>query len=120
MSLSAGRGVAVRELKMAEVHGLADYMLFVDGKAVAVLEAKAAGYPLTSVEIQADKYATGLPPGLNPPVNPLPLLYLSTGVETRFIKRARGGDRGGSGGGAGADRGCAGGSAGKGKFCRNG
>jgi hypothetical protein len=26
-----------------------------------------------------------LPAGLNPPVNPLPFLYMSTGVETRFI-----------------------------------
>ncbi|HHH28833.1 MAG TPA: DEAD/DEAH box helicase, partial [Polyangiaceae bacterium] len=85
MNLSAGTGVAVREFKMADGHGFADYMLFVDGKAVGILEAKPAGYPLTSVELQADKYATGLPAGLNPPVNPLPFLYLSTGVETRFI-----------------------------------
>ena len=68
---------------MADGHGFADYMLFVEGKAVGVLEAKPAGYPLTSVELQADKYATGLPAGLTPPVNPLPFLYMSTGVETR-------------------------------------
>ena len=84
-NLTAGLGVAVREFKMADGHGFADYMLFVEGKAVGVLEAKPAGYPLTSVELQADKYATGLPDGLNPPVDPLPFLYLSTGVETRFI-----------------------------------
>ncbi len=52
---------------MADGHGIADYMLFVEGKAVGVLEAKPAGYLLTSVELQADKYATGLPDGLNPP-----------------------------------------------------
>ena len=85
MNLSAGPGVAVREFQMATGHGFADYMLFVEGKAVGVLEAKSAGYPLTSVELQADKYATGLPAGLDPPVNPLPFLYMSTGVETRFI-----------------------------------
>ena len=85
LNLAAGSGVAVREFKMADGHGFADYMLFVDGKAVGILEAKPAGYPLTSVELQADKYATGIPAGLNPPVNPLPFLYLSTGVETRFI-----------------------------------
>ena len=85
MNLFAGLGVAVREFKMADGHGFADYMLFVNGKAVGVLEAKPAGYPLTSVELQADKYATGLPAGLNPPVNPLPFQYMSTGVETRFI-----------------------------------
>jgi type I restriction enzyme R subunit len=85
MNLSAAQGVAVREFKMSPGHGFADYLLFVNGKAVGVLEAKPAGYALTNVELQADKYATGLPAGLNPPVSPLPFLYLSTGVETRFI-----------------------------------
>ncbi len=85
MNLAAGQGVAIREFPMAKGHGFADYMLFVDGKAVGVLEAKPAGYTMTSVELQADKYATGLPTGLNPPVDPLPFQYLSTGIETRFI-----------------------------------
>jgi type I restriction enzyme R subunit len=85
MNLAASPGVAVREFRMATGHGFADYLLFVAGKAVGVLEAKPAGYALTNVELQADKYAGGLPAGLNPPVNPLPFLYLSTGVETRFI-----------------------------------
>ncbi len=85
MNLSAARGVAVREFRMAPGHGFADYLLFVDGKAVGVLEAKPAGYHLNNVELQADKYSNGLPAGLNPPVDPLPFLYLSTGVETRFI-----------------------------------
>ncbi len=85
MALSAGLGVAVREFKMASGHGFADYLLFVNGKAVGVLEAKPAGYALNNVELQADKYAAGLPDGLNPPVHPLPFLYLSTGIETRFI-----------------------------------
>ncbi len=85
MNLSAGRGIAVAEFQMAKGHGVADYMLFVDGKAVGVLEAKPAGYLPTNVELQADKYATGLPAGLNPPVSPLPFQYISTGVETRFI-----------------------------------
>ena len=44
-NLTAGLGVAVREFKMADGHGFADYMLFVEGKAVGVLEAKPAGYP---------------------------------------------------------------------------
>jgi type I restriction enzyme R subunit len=85
MNLAAAPGVAVREFKMAKGHGFADYLLFVNGKAVGALEAKPAGYRLANVELQAGKYATGLPDGLNPPVNPLPFLYLSTGVETRFI-----------------------------------
>ncbi|MCL4865981.1 MAG: DEAD/DEAH box helicase family protein, partial [Gemmatimonadales bacterium] len=85
MNLSAGPGVAVREFRMATGHGYADYLLFVGGKAVGVLEAKPAGHTLAGVELQPDKYATGLPAGLNPLVNPLPFLYMSTGVETRFI-----------------------------------
>ena len=85
MNLAATLGVAVREFPMAAGHGYADYLLFLNGKAVGVLEAKPAGYALTNVELQADKYATGLPAGLNPPVNPLPFIYMSTGVETRFI-----------------------------------
>jgi type I restriction enzyme, R subunit len=85
VNLAAGPGVAVRELRMAPGHGFTDYLLFVNGKAVGVVEAKPAGYTLTNVELQAGKYATGLPAGLNPPVSPLPFLYLSTGVETRFI-----------------------------------
>ena len=44
-NLTAGLGVAVREFKVADGHGFADYMLFVEGKAVGVLEAKPAGYP---------------------------------------------------------------------------
>ena len=85
MNLAAGLGIAVREFRMAPGHGFGDYMLFVDGQAVGVLEAKPVGYTLSSVELQADKYATGLPAGLNPPVNPLPFLYVSSGVDTRFI-----------------------------------
>jgi type I restriction enzyme R subunit len=85
MNLTVAPGVAVREFKMAKGHGFADYLLFVNGKAVGALEAKPAGYRLANVELQAGKYATGLPDGLNPPVKPLPFLYLSTGIETRFI-----------------------------------
>ena len=84
INLSAARGVAVREFKLAHGHGFADYLLFVDGKAVGVLEAKPEGHTLTGVEVQSDKYSTGLPAGLDPPVEPLPFLYQSTGAETRF------------------------------------
>lgn len=85
MNLAAGAGVAVREFRMTSGHGFADYLLFVNGKAVGALEAKPAGYRLINVELQADNYARGLPQGLNPPVTPLPFIYMSTGVETRFI-----------------------------------
>jgi type I restriction enzyme R subunit len=85
MNLAAGPGVAVREFKMASGHGFADYLLFVDGKAVGALEAKPAGYAVYNVELQVSKYAHGLPAGLNPPVEPLPFQYISTGVQTAFI-----------------------------------
>lgn len=84
MNLSAAVGVAVREFKLKRGHGYADYLLFVNGKAVGVLEAKQAGNTLIGVEPQLTKYAAGLPDGLNPPVTPLPFLYLSTGDITKF------------------------------------
>ena len=84
MNLSEAQGVAVREFKLKHGHGYADYLLFVDGKAVGVLEAKAPGHTLIGVEPQSTKYATGLPDGLDPPITPLPFLYLSTGHVTKF------------------------------------
>ncbi len=74
VNVSAGPGFAGREFQMTTGHGFAGYILFVEGKAVGVLEAQPAGYALTSLEVQADKYATGLPAGLNTPVDPLPFL----------------------------------------------
>jgi len=84
MNVSAGRGVAVRELKLTAGHGYADYLLFVDGKAVGVLEAKAEGFTLSGVEPQAKKYSEGLPANLDPQVAPLPFLYISNGGATTF------------------------------------
>ena len=64
--------------------GFADYLLFVDRKAIGAVEAKAAGTPLSGVELQSEKYSAGLPD--IPPAwhKPLPFLYESTGVETFF------------------------------------
>ncbi len=64
INLAAGPGVAVREAKMASGHGFADYLLFVNGKAVGAIEAKLAGHTLSGVELQSGKYAAGLPAGL--------------------------------------------------------
>jgi type I restriction enzyme R subunit len=86
-NLHAGRGVAIREFKLNPGHGYADYLLYVDGKAVGVIEAKREGETLTGVEVQAEKYATGLPVGLPAPFRPLPFLYQSTGIETRFTNK---------------------------------
>lgn len=85
MNLSAADGIAVCEFKLEKGHGYVDYLLFVDGQAVGVIEAKPAGYPLTGVEFQAQGYVEGLPASLNAPVTPLPFAYISTGEETVFI-----------------------------------
>ncbi len=84
MNLGAGRGVAVREFPMAAGHGDADYLLFVDRKAVGVVEAKKAGSTLTGVEWQSAKYTAGLPDNVPALTKPLAFAYESTGVETRF------------------------------------
>jgi type I restriction enzyme R subunit len=78
------RGVAIREFSLKPGHGSADYLLYVDGKAAGVIEAKKKGVTLTGVERQSDKYTKGLPDGLPAWSNPLPFSYQSTGVETRF------------------------------------
>ncbi|HEX9369729.1 MAG TPA: DEAD/DEAH box helicase family protein, partial [Roseiflexaceae bacterium] len=82
LNLAAARGVAVREFPLKT--GFADYLLFVDRKAIGAIEAKAEGIPLSGVESQSEKYSTGLPD--IPPAwrKPLPFLYESTGVETFF------------------------------------
>ena len=81
-NLYAGRGVAVREFPLET--GEADYLLFVDRKAVSVVEAKAEGATLSGVAEQAGRYSIGLPPNVPPVTLPLPFLYESTGVETYF------------------------------------
>ncbi|MFY9342268.1 MAG: type I restriction-modification enzyme R subunit C-terminal domain-containing protein [Planctomycetota bacterium] len=83
-NLQAGRGVAVREVKLEKGHGFADYLLFVDGRAIGVIEAKKGGEPLRAHERQAERYSAGLPATLAAPVKPLPFLYLSNGTETLF------------------------------------
>ena len=82
LNLKAARGVAVREFPLTT--GFADYLLFVDGKPIGVVEAKPAGMPLSGVEPQAEKYSAGLPDYLTPRHRRLPFLYQSTGVETFF------------------------------------
>ncbi|MEW5756107.1 MAG: type I restriction-modification enzyme R subunit C-terminal domain-containing protein [Pseudomonadota bacterium] len=83
-NIHASRGVAIREFPLKSGHGFADYLLYVDGKAAGIIEAKKEGVTLTGVETQSAKYATGLPDGLPRWANPLPFAYQSTGVETRF------------------------------------
>ena len=88
VNLAAKRGVAVREFVMAPPHGRADYLLFLDGRAAGIVEAKKEGETLIGVEHQSAKYVDGLPEGLVPAVEGgLPFVYESTGTETRFTNR---------------------------------
>jgi hypothetical protein len=58
----AARGVALREFELNAGHGTADYLLYVDGKAAGVVEAKKQGATLTGVEMA--RAQTPVPPGL--------------------------------------------------------
>jgi type I restriction enzyme, R subunit len=82
LDLTAGPGVAAREFPLRG--GFADYLLYADGKAVGVVEAKPEGHTLTGVETQSGKYKDGLPAGLPHFRLPLPFAYESTGTETQF------------------------------------
>ena len=82
MNISAGLGVAVREFPLTT--GAADYMLYADGKAIGVVEAKPKGHALMGVETQSGKYLDGLPAGLPNYRLPLPFAYESTGEVTQF------------------------------------
>ncbi|PSN17905.1 restriction endonuclease subunit R, partial [filamentous cyanobacterium CCP5] len=83
--LGAGLGVAIREYQTDA--GPADYVLFVDRQPIGVIEAKReeAGHRLTVVEEQSAEYADSKLKYLNN--QPLPFIYESTGVLTRFTDR---------------------------------
>ena len=76
LDLTAGRGVAIREFPMKPGFGSADYVLYLDRKAVGAVEAKAEK-TLTGVEEQAAKYAAGLRDNLPAYKRPLPFLFQS-------------------------------------------
>ncbi len=84
LKLDAGLGVAVREFILEKPHGRVDYLLFLSGQPAGVIEAKPEGTTLVEVERQSSKYVQGLPEWMQPPVDPLPFIYESTGAETRF------------------------------------
>ena len=83
-NIHAARGVALREFPLNTGFGFADYLLYIDGKAAGVIEAKKEGTTLTGVEIQSARYAKGLPASLPAWRHPLPFQYESTGIETHF------------------------------------
>lgn len=57
--IHAGRGVVLRNFPLTSGHGFADYLLYVDGKAAGIVEAKKEGFTLTGVEVQSEKYTKG-------------------------------------------------------------
>lgn len=81
-------GVAVREVVLAKGHGRADYVLYVDRRAVGVIEAKPEGTPLSGVEWQSARYATGLPPDVRLRAltldDRLPFVFEASGSEVHF------------------------------------
>ena len=83
IDFNAGLGLAVREYPTDT--GPADYVLFVDKKAVGVIEAKREeeAQNITTVELQSEGYAAAKLKWLNNK-EPLPFIYESTGVITRF------------------------------------
>ena len=83
INFGAGLGVAVREYQ-TDV-GPADYVLFVDKQAIGVIEAKREeeGQNLTTVEEQSGGYAKANLKWVNNS-EPLPFVYESTGIITRF------------------------------------
>ncbi|SFU48972.1 DEAD/DEAH box helicase family protein [Halomonas korlensis] len=78
----AGLGVVVREFHLPA--GYCDYLLFVDGKAAGVIEAKKVGVTLSSVAEQSAKYVAQLPEHLARWDQQLVYHYESTGEETFF------------------------------------
>jgi len=85
-NLFASQGVAVREVTLKAGHGRADYLLYVDTKAVGVIEAKPMGTTLAGVEWQSGMYAVGLPEEAARRAvihdGRLPFVIESTGAET--------------------------------------
>ena len=83
IDFNAGFGIAIREYQ-TDV-GPADYVLFVDRRAVGVVEAKPDGWgaKLTTVEEQSEGYANAKLKWVSN-AEPLPFLYEATGQITRF------------------------------------
>lgn len=82
MDFSASLGIAVKEYLTED--GPADYVLFVDRKPIGIIEAKKEeeAQNITVVENQSEKYALSKLKYFNN--EPLPFIYESTGVITRF------------------------------------
>lgn len=82
---NADIGVAVREFSLPA--GPCDYLLFLDGKAAGVIEAKREGVTLSGVAEQSARYMDKLPEHMARWDEQLVYGYESTGTDTWFINR---------------------------------
>jgi len=82
------QGVAVREVPLHKDAGRVDYLLYLDGRAVGVIEAKPNGFTLTGVEWQSRRYAKGLDERQKRNAllvaDELPFIFEASGTETHF------------------------------------
>ncbi len=79
------RAVAVRET-LLKGNKEADYVLFLDGKAIAILEAKRHEIQLDNQSLihQAESYAYNLPFWVCSYSSPVPFVFLSNGIEIAY------------------------------------
>ncbi len=88
LNLFASEGVACREVVMKPGHGRVDYLLYVDKRAVGVIEAKPVGTTLSGVEWQSAMYADGLPADVRLKAlttdGRLPFVFEASGTETHY------------------------------------
>ncbi len=82
LNLGKAVGVAIREFSLS--NGIADYLLFVNRRAVGVIEAKSEGTTLSGVAEQTAKYLEGIPDNLVNTHTPPCFAYETTGRETYF------------------------------------
>jgi len=84
VDLASHIGVAIREFPLARGYGVTDDLLYLNGRAVGIVEAKPEGATFTGAEIQSGRNANGLPASLPAWIRPLAFVYESTGLETHF------------------------------------
>ena len=75
--------VAVREFMMSD-GSEADYLLFIEGKACGVIEAKKESKTLSGIHAQSKHYATHLPQGLKAWANP-PCRFCMRAMGARYF-----------------------------------
>lgn len=81
-AIDAELSIAVREYRLKN-NQRADYLLFIGGVAVGVIEAKKEGATLSGALQQAERYRLNLPDNLSKHRD-FPFAYASTGIEMHF------------------------------------